>query len=274
MPVERADRIGSPWTLAKALAWRTRREGLRYLLVTFLPFLFMLAAVIVPSLLSRASVNDGAAFATFAIRDGARADTVTVGLALLIGPGFVAMFAAVSVATLVRNLIGSEASRGGIEALLAGPYRPMSIMVALVGYVGVVATLYWAGMTAIAAVTLAIVVWASAAALLLPASYLVAALVLPLLAAWAATGLSLLVTLLYPRLAQAGSFGLNLGSGGIGTLPAVLPALGVLLVFTIWAPHVGAGALVAIAGSTTAVIAAGSIAIVARRFHPDAVLEA
>ncbi len=74
MPVERADRIGSPWTLAKALAWRTRREGLRYLLVTFLPFLFMLAAVIVPSLLSRASVN-GAAFATFAIRDGARADT-------------------------------------------------------------------------------------------------------------------------------------------------------------------------------------------------------
>ncbi len=273
MPAERADRFGSPWMLVGALGWRARREGLRYLLVTFIPFLFMLAALIVPSLLSKTSVNGGATFAAFATHYGAQAGTVTVGLALLLEPGAVALFAAISVATLVRNLIGSEASRGGIEALLAGPYRPMSIMVALVGYVGALATLYWAGMTAIAAVTLSIVVWASAATLSLPASYLMAVLVLPLLAAWASTGLSLLATLLYPRLAQAGSFGLNLGGGDIGTLPAVLPAIGVFLVFTIWAPHVGAVELLAIAGSATAVIAAGSIAVVARRFHPDAVLE-
>ena len=205
MPAERADRFGSPWMLVGALGWRARREGLRYLLVTFIPFLFMLAALIVPSLLSKTSVNGGATFAAFATHYGAQAGTVTVGLALLLEPGAVALFAAISVATLVRNLIGSEASRGGIEALLAGPYRPMSIMVALVGYVGALATLYWAGMTAIAAVTLSIVVWASAATLSLPASYLMAVLVLPLLAAWASTGLSLLATLLYPRLAQAGS---------------------------------------------------------------------
>lgn len=43
--------------------------------------------------------------------------------------------------------------------------------------------------------------------------------------------------------------------------------------FTIWAAHVGAAELLVIAGGTTAVIAVGSVAVVPRRFHPDAVLE-
>lgn len=155
MPAEQTERFGNPRVLIAALAWRARREGLRYLLVSFIPFLIMLAATIVPSLISQGSINGGATFAAFA-------------------------------------------------------------------------TLYWAGMTAIAAVTVAVVVWASAATLSLTVSYLLRVLILPLLAVWAATGLSLLVALLYPRLAQAGSFGLNLGGGGLASVPAVLPAFGVL----------------------------------------------
>lgn len=130
-----------------------------------------------------------------------------------------------------------------------------------------------AGMSAIAVAALTAVAWSSGAAVSLTASYLFAALIVPLLAAWAATGLALLVNLLYPRLAQVGGYGINTGGGGIGGLPAVLPGLGVLFVFVLWASQVSAGELLGVAGGSTAAVAAAGIVIVARRFRPDAVLE-
>ena len=174
---------------------------------------------------------------------------------------------------VVRNLIGSEASRGGIEALLAGPYRPGAIMTALVSYVGGLAVGYWAGMTALAAAVLALLDLASGATLSLTVGYLSLVLVLPLLAAWSATSLSLLVNLLYPRLAQSGSIGISMGGGGLGTGAAILPALAVFVVFTMWTPHIAPGLLLAIAGSATAAIAVASTVIVTYQFRPGAVLE-
>lgn len=94
-----------------------------------------------------------------------------------------------------------------------------------------------------------------------------------LITAWAATGLALLVNLLYPQLATAGSHGINAGGTGVGGIPAMLPGLGVLLVFSLWAPDVSAAELLGVAGAAVAAIAVAGVATVTRRFHPDAVLD-
>ncbi len=272
MPAEHTAGFGSPRALIGALAWRTRQEGVRYLLVGFVPFALATTGLVV-SLFFTSAANGAGTFASYAAGYGAHADTVAIGEVLIQGPGLVAVCSAIAAGLIVRNLIGSEASRGGIEALLAGPYRPRSIMTALLGYVGALAACYRAAMSVTLALILMIVTWTSGAMLSLTTGYLLLVLILPLLAAWDATGLSLLVNLLYPRLAQAGSIGLNKGGGGLGTGAALLPALGVFLVFTLWAPHISPGGLLAIAGSATAVIAVGSTAVVAHRFRPDAILE-
>lgn len=273
-PPDDARRPGRPGALINALAWRSRREGLRYLLVTFAPFAALVTLLMVLSTYQAGKINGAASFAAFGDRYGAHTDAITVGLGLLLGPGLVALFSAISVAALVRNLIGSEASRGGIEALLAAPYRPGTIMTALLGYVGILATFYWAGMAAITTTALAAAAAASGTAISLTGSYILAALALPLLAAWAAAALALLVNLIFPRLAQAGSFGLNLGGGGLGNAPALLPGLAVLFVFLLWAPHISAGELLAVAGGAVAAVTAGSVIAVARHFRPEEVLAA
>jgi hypothetical protein len=262
-----------PLTLIRALAWRARAEGVRSLFIPLAMFAVVMTFLIALSLPGVGHINGARALAAFAERYGAHADAVTVGIGLLLGPGLVATFSCLSVAQLVRGIVGAEASRGGIEALLAAPYRPGTIMTALLGYVAAVAGLYWAGMSAIAMLALAAITGASGATVSLTAGYLLAALVVPLLAAWAAAGLALLVNLLYPRLAQVGGYGINTGGGGIAGLPAMLPGLGVLLVFTLWAPAISAGELLGVAGGTTAAIAVAGVATVARRFRPDAVLE-
>ena len=263
---------GGPGVLISALAWRARREGLRYILVGFVPFVVALGLTVVPATLG-GPVNGAGTFARFASSSGAHGGGVGLGIVLLFLPGLVALCSAIAVGVVVRNLIGSEASRGGIEALLAGPYRPGSIMVALLGYIGALAVFYWAAMSALSAVVLVIVVWTSGATLTLSVAYLLSVLVLPLLAAWCATALSLLVNLLYPRLAQPGSYGPNMGGGGLGGAAVILPALGVFFVFTFLAPDVGVARLLAIAGGATAVVAVASTVLVASRFRPDAVLE-
>jgi hypothetical protein len=260
-------------TLIGALAWRARQEGLRYLLAPIGMFAVVLAIPIGLSAAAPQDVNSGQVMAQFAERYGAHADAVTLGIGLLLGPGLVALFCSLSVIMLVRNLVGSEASRGGLEALLTAPYTPATVMRALLGYVGAIAVLYWAVLTLLVTLALAIVTWSvNGASVSLTASYLIAALAVPLLAAWAATGLALLVHLLYPRLAQAGSYGINTGGGGIGSLPAMLPGLGVLLTFTLWGTHVGAVELLASTGGAAAVVAVAGVAIVARRFRPDYIL--
>lgn len=269
--VRRAGRVGD---LLGALFWRTRQEGLRNLLAAFAPFLLAAGAILALSLISRHTINGAAAFATFAHQYGAQADAVSVGLSLLIVPGLVAIFTSAAVVALVRNLVGSEATRGGIETLMSGPYLPRHIMTALLLYVGAISTAYWLGMMAISAVLVAATAWTSGARLALGAAYLSLTLGLPLLCAWAASGLALLLALLYPRLARAGSFGLNPGAQGIGSLPAMLPGIGVMLTFTLGATHVPLGELFAIAGGVTAAITAGSVATVSLRFHPEAVLDA
>src|SRR5487761_1267237 len=123
---------GGPGVLISALAWRARRGGLRSLLVGFVPFVVALGLTVVPATLG-GPVNGAGTFARFAPSYAAHADGVGLGVVLLLLPGVIALCSAIAVGVVVRNLIGSEASRGGIEALLGGPYRSASIMIALLG---------------------------------------------------------------------------------------------------------------------------------------------
>ena len=53
----------------------------------------------------------------------------------------------------------------------------------------------------------------------------------------------------------------------------MLPGLGVLLVFVLWAPDVSAGELLVVAGVVVAAVAIAGVLTIACRFRPDAVLE-
>lgn len=271
MPQMSADRA---LTLVSALAWRTRREGTWPMFVPLVSFTVMLTAIILISLSGTNHINGGQALVTFAEQYGAHTNAVTVGIGMVAGPGLVAVFASFSIIMLVRNLIGSEASRGGVEALLAAPYRPRTIMIALLSYVGSIAAFYWAAATTILAVAFGLIIVTSGASVTFTASYLLAVLIVPLLAAWASTGTSLLVYMLFPRMAKAGSYGMNLGGGGIGSLLAILPAVGTLFAFLFWAPHIGAGELLAVAGGAVAVVGVASVVLITYLFRPDAILEA
>lgn len=261
-------------TLMSALAWRTRREGIRFL---FLPVALFAAVVLITFLTalpnSGRSDNGAQMLGSFGERYGAHSDSILIGLGLLLGPGLVAVFDSVAVLQMVRNVIGGESSSGGIEALLAAPYRPRNIMVALLGYCAVMALGCWASMTAILALALAVAAAAAGTTLSLTAGYLLAALLVPMLCGLCATSLAVGVNLLFPRLARTGGYGLNAGAGGIGYLPALLPGIAVSLVFALWGAHVGLLELLAVTGGSTAAITLVSVAVVTARFRPDAILE-
>ena len=68
-----------PLTLIRALARRTRAEGVRYLFIPVALFAAMITLAIVISLTGTGHVNGAKALAPFAERYGAHADAVTVG---------------------------------------------------------------------------------------------------------------------------------------------------------------------------------------------------
>jgi hypothetical protein len=268
-----ADREARARVLIGALAWRTRREGLVFLLAPFVPFAVISGGLITLAVVDSAAINGRDTFTTVASRYGASADAVSIGVALVIVPGMIAVFTAAAAGLVIRNVVGSEAGRGSIEALLAAPYRPRSIVVALLGYIGSLATMFWAGMTALGALGLVVVTDASGGHLRLSGTYALLVLALPLLAAWAGTALSLLVSLLYPRLTQPGQLSIAVNGSGLSGGAVLLPAVGVTFVFSLGAAHARPEELLAIAGGATAAITVGSVLIVGRRFRPENVLE-
>ncbi len=261
--------------LVGALVWRTRREGVRQILATFLPFVGVMAITVGTALWSSGhGINGRAAFAAFATRYGATADSVAVGIALLLWPALVALFAAMAVASAVRNLVGAEATRGAMEALLAMPYSPATLVDGLLIYAGLMATVFWCGMMVVAAIGFALVLRVTGASIHLTTTYVAMAAVLPLLSSWAAGALALLVDLLAPKLAQLGGYGIMGGPGGLASLPPALPALGVLFLFVIGASHMSAAALLLVAGGAVAVIIVATVVAVARGFRPESILGA
>lgn len=272
-PIVIASRHAHPaWRLVRALWWRTRHEGVGAALVVLVPFTVVMGLMLGVSSLIPAAINGAPHFAAMGARYGAHADALSIGLAMMMGPGLEAVFAAVAVAALVKNLVGAESTRGTIEILLAGPYGPRDVMLGFLLYTAGFATLYWLGFSLIAAGAIGAVAAANGVALVLTTPYLLASLMLPLLASWAAASLSLTVMLLYPRLTQVGGFGLQMGAGNLAGAPALAPALAVLVLFVGgWSVRLGpvlALSLTAVAGVTIA-----STGIVAHRFRPERILE-
>src|SRR5579875_265863 len=113
-----------PLLLVRALAWRARAEGVRYLLIPVAVFAAVITLAILASLPGVGHVNGAKTLAAFAEAYGAHADAVTVGIGLLLGPGLVAVFSCIAVMQLVRTMIGTEASRGGSRRCWPPPTGP------------------------------------------------------------------------------------------------------------------------------------------------------
>jgi hypothetical protein len=265
--------LASSGSLGCALGWRVRREGLRYLAAIFVPFTVLLILITTVSLTTGGRGLKGAGgFAAFGTRYGGGADAIMAGLLLLMIPGLVALFSAIGVTRTVQGLVGSEVSRGGLEALLAAPYTVGAIAAALLGYALTVATAFALAMSGLGSADVAAASWVTGVHLSLPGSYLAGALLLPVLSAWSGAALALLISLLFPRLTQLGAT-VNVAGGSLGTGLAVLPGLGALLMLLLAAPSLGILRVLLIAGGATALITIAAVAVVAWKFEPEAVLE-
>ncbi|AQZ61642.1 hypothetical protein BKM31_09325 [[Actinomadura] parvosata subsp. kistnae] len=264
--------VPGAFALCGAILWRVRREGVRDLLSAVVPFVVLLVVLSVLPLVAGHGIKGAAVAAAVGARYGADANMVVVGLLLLITPGLAALFGAIGVTRSVQGLVGSEVSRGGMEELLSAPYTPGGIAAAVLGYALVVATGFWAVMTAAGALAITVVLLLSGARLTLDAGYLTLALLLPLLCAWASAGLTLMVSLLFPRLTQLGA-GVNVAGGSLGNGLALLPALGTLLALLYGTVSLGPVKLFLMAGGVTVVITVAAVAIVAGKFRPETVLD-
>ena len=260
-------------TLGRAFAWQTRQEGFRYLAAALVPFAIAITLTgILPTLTGGRGINGAASAAALGARYGAHSNAVAVGLLLIFTPGLVALLASIAVIRTTRGLVGAEVGRGDVEALLSAPYTPGVIAAALLGYTMVVATAFWAAMSLMGAIAIAIVAAASAGTVTLPVSYLTMALLLPLLAVWASAALSVLVNLLFPKLTLPGA-ALAVAGGNVGSSIGTLPALGVFLTIAFGVSSPGPAAIMVVAGGIVVLIIVGSVAGVARGFRAENVLE-
>lgn len=259
--------------LGLALAWRLRREGLRYFLAALVPFVVVLS---LPSALASVThgrgINGAVSDAVIGARYGAHANTIAVGILLTIAPGMVAIFSALGMARMMRGLIGAELSRGGLEVLLAAPYTPGNIAGALLGLGMLVAFGFWLALSTLGAMIIAIVTTASSDQLSIGAGYLGLVLIQPLLTAWAATGLAMLLSLLFPRLTQLGA-AVNVAGGDVSSGAALLPGIGLLLGLIFGLSSLGPLRLLLITGGSTALILVITVVVVAVCFRPETALD-
>jgi hypothetical protein len=263
-----------PGTLAVALAWRTRREGVRYLLGAFVPFVLIITLTVVVPLFPGGShaINGAQADAGVGLRFGARGHPVLVGLLLLLIPGMVALCVAIGVGRAVRGLIGEEVGRGGLEELLGAPYSVGGIAAALLGCALTVATFLWAVMSALGALTIGGLTVATHDRLSLGGSYLALALVLPLLTSWAGAALALLVSVVFPRLTQLGA-GVSLAGSNLASGTALLPGLAALLTLLIDSGGVGSVGFLALAVGAAAAVTVVTVPLAAYLFRAERVLD-
>jgi ABC-type Na+ efflux pump permease subunit len=247
---------------------------MRYSVAVLVPYAVILTIVVAVATAGGEDVLNGAESGrAFGLRYGASSDSIAIGMLLILVPGLIAVLGASGVAGTVRNVVGAEAGRGGLEALLAAPYTPASIAASLLGYAIAVATALWAVMTALGGVAIAVVAGVHHERLHLDAAYVAMAVGLPLLSCWAAAGLALLVNLLFPRLAQAGTWGMAGAGNNLGLAVGVLPGVGALLGISFGAVELGALRVFLIGGAITAAIAVPGVVGVAYGFRPDTALD-
>jgi hypothetical protein len=260
--------------LVRAQFWRLRRDGAVYLYASVVPFVVVVGLLITLSEIKGGSIlNNPQGSVDIGRRYGATEDSLEVGLLLLMLPSLIATMTAVGAAAITRNLVGAETVRGGLEELLSAPYTPADVAGASLTFVFAIVTALWAAQSALAALALTVVCLVHHVSVHPNAGYLAMSLLVPLLASWCGAGLSLLINLLFPRLAVPGRLGLGRSGSSVGDLLSVLPALGALVLIGTSLDSLGSIRILSIVGGSTALVTVLSVGGVARWFHPDAVLE-
>jgi hypothetical protein len=267
-----ADEAGTTWELVAALAWRTRREGLGSLLSPLAILAVVIGTTSVLPALAGGDLNGAGSLTGYARQVGASTNAAQVGSVLQFAPGELAMALSIGAGLIVRSLVGSEASRGALEMILASRYSPRTLVTSVLVFAGTLSSALWVAMGLLTLGWIAVVTAVYGASLHLSAAYLGLLLAVPLLTAWSGAALSVTLSMMAPRLVQPGQAGIA-GSGGAAGSVSVIPGLVVLLVTAV-GHSVGIGQLLLWTGLGALVLTVGSVAFVSARFRVEGILEA
>jgi len=257
--------------LCGALLWRAGRDQrARLVLTPLLLSLLCLGIVLAPIYLPDGrQTTEGLRQALGLLIGSLPEDRVGVAAALLLvqGPYLVGILSAVVGARTAEATIGAEAVRGGLELLLAAPYRPAEVFAALLGSSFVLTALAWGILTGVA-------VGLPALWLLLrhgvsvPGPYLGIALFTSLPMALWANLIALSVALLFPSvgLPRVGT------SASLAQFVAILPAMGAFLFVTV-RPDVHPATVGTVALVVGALGLGVGTGLLARWFRPEVLLE-
>lgn len=230
IPTGRAVGARRSWqTLYRALVWRSLREGLGPL--AFPIGLFVLVVVLaslLTVLVGNTGINSAAALAGYTAHIGATADVGELRLHLLIAPGIAAIMSALGGALTARTLVGTEAGRGSLEALIAAGYDPRALATTILAFTCTVVAGLWAAIELLAGAWLVAETVFYGAGVTLSPTYLGLLILMPLLIGWAGTSLAVTLSLLWPQLAQQGRLGIG-SNGSIASVVASAPGVAALL---------------------------------------------
>lgn len=261
-------------TLYRALLWRSRREGLAPL--AFPVGLFAVVVVIFSLLTALAgdtSLISAAALADYTHRLGATTDAVQPGIHLLTAPGIAAIMLTLGGALTARTLVGSEAGRGALEALIAAGYNSRALASAVLAFTCTIVAGIWVAIEALAVAWLVADAAVHDAHLDVSPTYLGLLILAPLLSGWAGTSLAVTVSLLWPQLAQQGRLGIS-SNGSIASVVASLPGVAVLLLpLFINSSTTTVAALLAACAIGVVLLLNMTTTLVAAGFRPTDVLE-
>lgn len=221
---------GSWLMLYRALLWRSRQEGLRPLAFPLGLFAFVAAiSTLLTALASKASINSAAQLAGYGHHLGVTTDSAELRILLMIAPGMAAILLTLGGTLTARTLVGTETSHGSLEALLAAGYTAQTLANAILAFSCTIVAGLWGAIEFLCGGWLGAAIIFHGAHLHLSPIYLSLLVLVPLLAGFVGTGLAVILSLLWPKLAQQGGLGIG-STGNIASVIAMLPGAGALLV--------------------------------------------
>lgn len=190
---------------------------------------------------------------------------VAAALILVQGPYLVGILSAVTGARTAEATVGAEAVRGGLELLLAAPYRPAEVFAALLGSSFALTALAWGILTAVAVGLPAL--WLLQHGVSVPVPYLGIALFTSLPMALWANLIAFSIALLFPGvgLPRVGT------SASLAQFAAILPAVGAFL-FVAVRPDVHPATIGVVALVAGALGLGVGTLLLARWFRPEVLL--
>lgn len=254
--------------LAWALAWRTWREGKRYLSIAYVPFFTVIGIGIAAAVLAPSTSNNAANELAVSRLYGPATNSLADGVALTLLPGMTALCAAFATGGVVQNVVASEGLRGGFELLLAAPFGRASMVMGIAAFAGLLAVGFWVGMAIVTVVGFAVIGLLAAGGGSVNGLYTIVSVLLPLFAAVAGGGLSVMICLLFPRLSTPGALSLAVKGNSIGTLVSAVPGAAVLMVYIAYIQKLSLMALIAYGAVICSIVMVTSLMVTVRLYRP------